>query len=97
MSCMMNTLVSPPDPKVGEDGLVFEDRPLPMSVLQALPTEVGLWKTSAVYTNIEANDSYLVVGSEQGVVWVVDLETSTLIREYSVSVHHLYGAFGWCG
>ena len=57
-----------------------------MSVLQAVPTEVGLWKTSAVYTNIEANDSYLVVGSEQGVVWVVDLETSTLIREYNVSV-----------
>ena len=85
--------MSPSDPKIGEDGLVFEDRPLSMNTLQAIPTEVGLslWKTPAVYSCLEANEHYIVIGSEQGYVWVVDLETSKLIREYSVSVTTVRG------
>ncbi len=62
-----------------------------MSTLQAIPTEMGLWKTPAVYTCLEANENYIVIGSEQGYVWVVDLETSKLIREYSVSATTVQG------
>ena len=72
-------------PKIGDDGLIFEDRPLPTAILQSIPTEVGLWKTAVVCTCIEANEDYIVVGSEQGYVWVIDLETYRLVREYNVS------------
>jgi len=78
-----------PEPKVGDDGLVFEDRPLSMSVLQAIPSEIGLWKTPVVYSSLEANSNYIVVGSQQGVVWVIDVETAKLLREFSVRTHKL--------
>lgn len=81
---------------------MFEDRPLSTSVLQAIPTEVGLWKASVIYSCLEANEDYIVIGSEQGHVWVVDLDTSKLIREYSVSLRgvlvcsYVRGTFIFC-
>ena len=70
-------------PTVGEDGLFSEGRPLPIN---CLPLEVGLRRQAVEYTCIDASQQFLVVGSAQGYVWVVDLQSSRLLREFSVSV-----------
>lgn len=69
-------------PAVGEDGVFSEGRPLPTT---CLPVEVGLRRQAVEYTCIDASQQFLVVGSAQGYVWVVDLQSSRLLREFSVS------------
>lgn len=62
--------------------VVSEGRPLPV---QCLPVEVGLRRQAVQYTCVDASQQLLVVGSTQGYVWVVDLQSSRLLREFSVS------------
>ena len=69
-------------PKLGEDGVVSELHPLPEGLL---PSEVGLRKQSVVYSCLDASQQYLVVGSMQGYVWVVDLKSMCLLKEFNVS------------
>lgn len=70
-------------PKLGEDGVVSEGHPLPDNLL---PSDVGLRKQAVVYSCLDASQYYLVVGSVQGYVWVVDLKSMSLLREFSVSL-----------
>lgn len=75
-------VTSPAAPKLGEDGVVSEAHPLPEGLL---PTGVGLWKQTVVYSCLDASQYYLVVGSMQGYVWVVDLKSMCLLKEFNVS------------
>ena len=70
---------------VGEDGVISESHPLSDAVLGCIPTEVGLWRQQVVYSCLDASQQYLAVGSVQGYVWVVDLQSARLLREFSVS------------
>lgn len=70
---------------IGEDGVISESHPLSDSVLSCIPTEVGLWRQQVVYSCLDASQQYLAVGSVQGYVWVVDLQSSRLLREFNVS------------
>lgn len=72
-------------PKLGEDGVVSEVHPLPDGLL---PSEVGLRRQSVAYSCLDASQHYLVVGSLQGYVWVVDLKSMCLLKEFNVS--HFY-------
>lgn len=58
-----------------------EGRPIPV---QCIPTEIGLRRQVVEYTCVDASQQFLVVGSAQGYVWVVDLQSSRLLREFSV-------------
>lgn len=69
-------------PKLGDDGVVSEAYPLPDGLL---PTDVGLRKQTVVYSCLDASQSYLVVGSMQGYVWVVDLKSKCVLKEFNVS------------
>lgn len=69
-------------PVIGDDGVVSEGRPLSV---HCLPAEVGLRRQHVEYTCIDASQQFLAVGSVQGYVWVVDLKTSRLLREFNVS------------
>ena len=69
-------------PVVGSDCILSEGRPLP---LHCLPVEVGLRANPVEYTCIDASQQFLAVGSAQGYVWVVDLQSSRLLREFGVS------------
>ena len=80
MSVFHNSLSSAP--KLGEDGVVSEARPLPEGLL---PVSVGLRRQTVVYSCLDASQHYLVVGSLQGYVWVVDLKSMGLLREFTVS------------
>ena len=62
--------------------MLNEGRPLP---LHCLPVEVGLSRKPVEYTCIDASQQFLAVGSNLGYVWVVDLQSSRLLREFSVS------------
>ena len=73
-------------PVIGEDVVVSEGRPLPV---QCLPMEVGLRRQAVEYTCFDASQQLLVVGSAQGYVWVVDLQSSHLLKEFSVSLESL--------
>lgn len=74
---------SPPiAPKLGEDGVVSESQPLSDNLL---PREVGLRKLPVVYSCLDASLQYLVVGSAQGYVFVVDVKAMTLLKEFNVS------------
>jgi len=70
-------------PGIGEDGVVSEGRPLQ---LHSLPTEVGIRRQPISYTCLDASQQFLVVGSAQGYVWIVELYSFRLLREYSVSL-----------
>lgn len=69
-------------PAIGEDGVLSENRPLSTD---CLPAEVGLRRQVVEYTCIDASQQFLVVGSAQGYVWVIDLLSSRLLREFNVS------------
>ena len=70
-------------PSIGEDGVVSEGRPLQ---LHNLPTEIGIRRQPVNYTCLDASQQFLVVGSAQGYVWILELHSFRLLREYSVSV-----------
>ena len=55
------------------------------AIISCLPREVGFRKTPVLHSCVDASDSYLAVGSEQGYVWIADLQNSKIIREFSVS------------
>lgn len=74
--------LSTASPKLGDDDVVSEAHPLPDNLL---PREVGLRKQSVVYSCLDASQYYLVVGSMQGYVWVVDLKSTSILREFNVS------------
>lgn len=59
-----------------------EAHPLPDNLL---PKDVGLRKQSVVYSCLDASQYYLVVGSMQGYVWVVDLKSTSVLKEFNVS------------
>ncbi len=69
-------------PSIGEDGVVSEGRPLQ---LHNLPTELGIRRQPVNYTCLDASQQFLVVGSSQGYVWVLELHSLRLLREYNVS------------
>jgi hypothetical protein len=69
-------------PCIGEDGVVSEGKPLPTN---SLPVEIGIRRQGVVYTCIDASQQFLAVGSVQGYVWVLDLLSSKLLREFNVS------------
>ncbi len=69
-------------PVIGKDVVVSEGRPLPV---KSIPVDVGLRRQAVEYTCVDASQQYLIVGSAQGYVWVVDLQSSRLLREFSVS------------
>ena len=75
------SLFCPLAPKLGEDGVVSEAHPLPVDLL---PSDVGLRKQPVVYSCLDASQHYLVVGSLQGYVWVVDLKSMCLLRAFNV-------------
>lgn len=77
-----NHFCVPLAPKLGEDGVVSEVHPLPEGLL---PVEVGLRKQLVVYSCLDASQHYLVVGSLQGYVYVVDLKSMCLLKEFNVS------------
>ena len=62
--------------------MLSEGRPLPIN---CLPVEVGIRRQVVEYTCIDASQQFLVVGSAQGYVWVIDLLSSRLLREFNVS------------
>ena len=76
-------MLHPPVPVVGKDVVVSEGRALPV---QCLPAEVGLRRQPVEYTCVDASQQLLAVGSAQGYVWVMDLQSSRLLREFSVSI-----------
>ena len=70
-------------PEIGEDGVVSEGRPLS---LHNLPMDLGLRRQPVSFTCIDASQQFLAVGSAQGYVWILELHSSRLLREYSVSL-----------
>ena len=62
--------------------MVSEAHPLPEDLL---PVDVGIRKQPVVYSCLDASLYYLVVGSMQGYVFVVDLKSKSLLKEFSVS------------
>lgn len=66
--------------------MVAESRRL-APLLACLPLEVGgLRKHTVVYSDIDVSESHLALASEQGYVWLVDMATSKLLREFGVRV-----------
>lgn len=70
-------------PDIGEDGVVSEGRPL---TLHNLPVELGIRRQPVSYSCIDASQQFLAVGSAQGYVWILELHSSRLLREFSVSL-----------
>lgn len=62
--------------------MLSEGKPFPTS---CLPVEVGIPRQVVEYTCIDASQQFLAVGCAQGYVWVIDLLSSRLLREFSVS------------
>ena len=55
------------------------------SLVSDLPIEVGgLRKHTVVYSAVDVSERHLVLASEQGYVWLVDMATGRLLRELSV-------------
>ena len=67
---------------VGDDGVISEGKAISTHYL---PAEVGLRRQSVEYTCVDASQQFLAVGSAQGYVWVIELHSSRLLREFSVS------------
>ena len=66
--------------------MVAESRRL-APLLACLPVEVGgLRKHTVVYSNIDVSERHLALASEQGYVWLVDMATSKLLKEFGVRV-----------
>lgn len=81
-----HTVLQSKSPRVGEDGLILEPHTLSV-VLKCLPREVrslGPRRHAVVYTCFDVSDQYLAIGSEQGLVWILDLHATRLIRELNV-------------
>ena len=53
-----------------------------------LPTEVGLFRQKVSYTCLHVVDTLLAVGSEQGVLWIIDTHARKIIKEISVSLNN---------
>ena len=51
-----------------------------------LPVDVGLFRQKITYTCLHVEGSILAVGSEQGLVWIVDTNSKRIVRELSVSL-----------
>lgn len=50
-----------------------------------LPVEARLFRQKVVFTCIDVVDHLLALGSEQGIVWIVDMQSRKIVREISVS------------
>lgn len=56
-------------------------------VLEKLPRAVGdRWKQTVNYTCLDASEAHLVVGSEQGIIYVVNVSSGKLVCKLTVSV-----------
>ena len=78
-------------PGVGEEGFLQEPHTLSV-VLKCLPREVrsaGSRRQAVAHTCLDASEQFLAIGSEQGYVWILDLHTTKLVRELSVSILYM--------
>ena len=56
-------------------------------VLEKLPRAVGdRWKQAVNYTCLDASEAHLALGSEQGIVYVVNVSSGKLVCKLNVSV-----------